>query len=97
MRVSHYEPGTQLAYDLTGVVPAVPGRVKLEVDKFVGGGFAGQVCSHDQGVGGVQVDGRSRVRSLRAAGDNPGRRTLSSATQTRTRNPYDPGQDRLNP
>jgi hypothetical protein len=43
MRVSRYEPGTQLTYDLRGVVPANPGRVQLEVEKFVGGGFAGQV------------------------------------------------------
>jgi len=43
MRVQRYEPGTQLTYDMTGVVPARGARVTLEIDRFVGGGFAGQV------------------------------------------------------
>ncbi len=43
MRVSRYEPGTELTYDMTGVSQAKTGRVHLVVEKFVGGGFAGQV------------------------------------------------------
>jgi hypothetical protein len=42
-RVDRYEPGTELAYDMTGVFPATPARVTVVVDRFVGGGFAGQV------------------------------------------------------
>ena len=43
MRVERYEAGTELVCDVTGVVPARPARVRLVVEKFVGGGFAGQV------------------------------------------------------
>ena len=43
MRVERYEAGAELAYDVTGVCPARPARVRLRVDKVVGGGFAGQV------------------------------------------------------
>ena len=43
LRVERYDAGTVLEYEVTGVWPAVGGRVRLEVDKFVGGGFAGQV------------------------------------------------------
>ncbi|GAG96281.1 unnamed protein product [marine sediment metagenome] len=43
LRVKRYEPGQILNYDLKGFAPAGEGRVKLEIDKFVGGGFAGQV------------------------------------------------------
>jgi hypothetical protein len=43
MRVARYEPGTELVYDVTGVAPAREARVRLRVDRFVGGGFAGQV------------------------------------------------------
>jgi len=38
-----YEPGQQLRYEITGVFPAKTGHVALEVERFVGGGFAGQV------------------------------------------------------
>ncbi len=43
MRVERYEPGDELSYDVTGVAPAIGGKVKLRVEKFIGGGFAGQV------------------------------------------------------
>lgn len=43
MRIERYEAGTELNYDVTGVSLAAEGRVRLFVDKFVGGGFAGQV------------------------------------------------------
>lgn len=42
-RPSRYEPGTVLSVGITGVWPAVEGRAELTVDKFLGGGFAGQV------------------------------------------------------
>ena len=43
MRFERYEPGTELVYDVTDVAQANHGRVRLVVEKFVGGGFAGQV------------------------------------------------------
>jgi len=43
MRVERYEAGTELVYDVTGVAHASKGRLRLVVEKFVGGGFAGQV------------------------------------------------------
>jgi hypothetical protein len=38
-----YDPGERLALAVTGVIPANAGRAVLEVERFVGGGFAGQV------------------------------------------------------
>ena len=43
MRTERYEAGTRLSYDIRGVFPDRPARVTLEIDRFVGGGFAGQV------------------------------------------------------
>jgi hypothetical protein len=43
-RIERYDTGDELEYDVTPTDAAgVPGRVKLEIEKFVGGGFAGQV------------------------------------------------------
>lgn len=43
IRLRRYEQGTELLYDIKGVVPVRYGRVKLRVEEFIGGGFAGQV------------------------------------------------------
>ena len=43
MRVDRYDAGTELVYEMTGVLPAHQATVRVKVDKFVGGGFAGQV------------------------------------------------------
>jgi hypothetical protein len=43
MRVGRYDAGTELSYDVTAVASGNKGRVSLVVEKFVGGGFAGQV------------------------------------------------------
>lgn len=43
LRLERYEPGTKLTYEVTGVVPAARASVQLEIERFVGGGFAGQV------------------------------------------------------
>ena len=43
MRIDKYDPGTELVYDITGVSPAYRAKATLLVEKFVGGGFAGQV------------------------------------------------------
>ncbi|VGO15193.1 hypothetical protein PDESU_03775 [Pontiella desulfatans] len=42
-RPVRYEKGTVLPIDITGVFPAISGKAELTVDKFLGGGFAGQV------------------------------------------------------
>ena len=43
LRVGRHDPGAELTYDVTGVLPARPARVSLAVERFIGGGFAGQV------------------------------------------------------
>lgn len=43
MRVDRLEAGTELEYEVTGVSEADKATVRLVIDKFVGGGFAGQV------------------------------------------------------
>ena len=43
MRVDCYDVGTELDYDVTEVAGANRGQVHLIIEKFVGGGFAGQV------------------------------------------------------
>jgi len=42
-RPVRYENGTVLPIEITGVFPAIAGKAELTVDKFLGGGFAGQV------------------------------------------------------
>jgi len=42
-RPARYENGTVLPIEITGVFPAIEGKAELTVDKFLGGGFAGQV------------------------------------------------------
>ena len=42
-RPTRYETGTVLPIDVTGVFPAISGKAELMIDKFLGGGFAGQV------------------------------------------------------
>ena len=43
MRIGRYEAGDELTYEVTGVAPAATATVRLAVERFVGGGFAGQV------------------------------------------------------
>ena len=43
IRSSRYEPGTVLDYDLRGVIPDGRAKARFEVEKYVGGGYAGQV------------------------------------------------------
>ncbi|MBM3312593.1 MAG: hypothetical protein FJY80_13935, partial [Candidatus Aminicenantes bacterium] len=42
-RLRRYEAGTELEYEIRGVVPDGRARARFEVEKFVGGGYAGQV------------------------------------------------------
>jgi hypothetical protein len=63
IRLRRYEQGAELFYDIKGVIPAKLGRVKLIVEEFIGGGYAGQVYrvkvldikSSEGGVEGIQV------------------------------------------
>jgi len=48
MRIRRFDPGTELTYDVQGILPLrggqpVTARVSMVVEKFIGGGFAGQV------------------------------------------------------
>ena len=43
MRVKRYDEGTELTYEVTSVTNTNKGQVHLVIEKFVGGGFAGQV------------------------------------------------------
>ncbi|MGD9136955.1 MAG: hypothetical protein PVH42_09340 [Desulfobacterales bacterium] len=72
MSYERYETGTVLTYDVTGVAQASKARVSLVVDKFVGGGFAGQVYrvklekieSEDGPIEGLEIGGRYAVKIL---------------------------------
>jgi hypothetical protein len=56
MRIGRYDPGTERVYELREVAGKGVGRVRLKIERFVGGGFAGQVY-------------RVRVRELLAGSD----------------------------
>ncbi len=43
MKVSRYEPGTELHYPITPLPARNTAQVRLQIERFVGGGFAGQV------------------------------------------------------
>ncbi len=43
MRISRYDAGDELTYEVSGIVRPETARVYLTVEKFIGGGFAGQV------------------------------------------------------
>ena len=69
-RIVRYEPGTVLTYELTGVAPARRATVRLAVERFVGGGFAGQVYRVEvkslegDPIEGLAVGGRYAVKIL---------------------------------
>jgi hypothetical protein len=72
MRVEHYDPGTELVYLATGIESRLEARVRLLVERFVGGGFAGQVYrveilgidSDDGRLEGLEVGGRYALKIL---------------------------------
>ncbi len=43
MRVGRYDEGQELSYTVTAVAGGNVGRIRVRVERFVGGGFAGQV------------------------------------------------------
>ena len=72
MRIERYEAGTELEYDVIGVDDAVNARLRLVIDKFIGGGFAGQVyrvkvieiISQEQSIDQIKVGGVYAVKIL---------------------------------
>ncbi len=72
MRIEHYDAGTELTYEVTGVAPAAGATVRMTVDKFVGGGFAGQVYrvnvtgidAPDGEIPGLEVGGTYAIKIL---------------------------------
>ncbi len=71
MRTDRFDPGTELSYDVTGVFPANEGKVRLNVEKFIGGGFAGQVyqvrityTESDGPLAGLEVGGIYAMKIL---------------------------------
>ncbi|MDO9577722.1 MAG: hypothetical protein Q7J16_07550 [Candidatus Cloacimonadales bacterium] len=43
MRITRYDAGMELVYDVQSLDDKKSGKIKIRLDKFVGGGFAGQV------------------------------------------------------
>jgi len=43
MRPERYEDGAELSYSLQFVEPLPPAEIKIRIERFIGGGFAGQV------------------------------------------------------
>ena len=69
MRISHYDAGTELSYDVTVFRDEEPAKVSLIVEKFIGGGFAGQVykvkiTAIDGEIEGVEVGGIYAIKIL---------------------------------
>ncbi|MCP4377025.1 MAG: hypothetical protein GY794_12710, partial [bacterium] len=72
MRAERYDAGQELSYEITGVSDAAPATVRLEIDKFVGGGFAGQVYrvkilnidSDSESPGGLEVGKKYAMKIL---------------------------------
>jgi hypothetical protein len=72
MQIERYEAGTELEYAVTGVETANKANVRLVIEKFIGGGFAGQVyrvkvlqiTTEDAPVDHLQVGGIYAVKIL---------------------------------
>ena len=63
-RITRYEAGDCLTLDLVGVAPAWRGRATFEVERYVGGGFAGQVYRARV----VRVEGGAAAQEALASG-----------------------------
>jgi len=68
MRVDRYDDGAELSYRVTGVTPAAEADVRLIVDRFVGGGFAGQVYR----VKVTRIDGVAQTPPVGSGGPSAG-------------------------
>ena len=58
IHLRRYEQGAELIYDIQGVVPAKLGQVKLVVEEFIGGGYAGSNYLSPQRICGQSSPGR---------------------------------------
>ena len=43
MKIDRYEDGSVLSYEIESVTSNIKGKITLKIEKFIGGGFAGQV------------------------------------------------------
>ena len=72
MRVVRYDAGSELIYDVTEVAGTHTARIRVVVEKFVGGGFAGQVYrvkvteihEPDGAIKGIEVGGIYAMKIL---------------------------------
>ncbi len=72
MHLERHENGTVLQFDFIGVAQANRAKVRLEVDKFIGGGFAGQVYrvrimdieAEDGAIEGLKIGGIYAIKIL---------------------------------
>ncbi|MFQ5805665.1 MAG: hypothetical protein ACE5I3_04360, partial [Phycisphaerae bacterium] len=72
-RRARYDPGEHLELTVTGVMPANAGRIVAEVERFVGGGFAGQVyrvkllevAPYEDAIEGLSVGQSYAIKILR--------------------------------
>ena len=72
MRVTRYEPGDLLHLPVTGVLPSRQATATVRIEKFVGGGFAGQVyrvfvdalAAEDGPIEGLEVGGPYAMKIL---------------------------------
>jgi len=70
LRVARYDAGEELTYEVTGVAPATTAKATLVIQKFVGGGFAGQVYRvrvdqvEGQPIAGLDVGQRLAMKLL---------------------------------
>jgi hypothetical protein len=69
MRISRYDAGTELTYQVQGIGREEKAKVHLVVEKFVGGGFAGQVyrvkiTGIEGAIDGIEVGKVSAIKIL---------------------------------
>jgi len=70
MRVIRYDAGDELSYDMSSVADGHSAKVHLVVEKFVGGGFAGQVYRvkilniEGDPIDGIEVNGKYAMKIL---------------------------------
>lgn len=69
MHISRYEPGTELSYEVIPVESKTAATVKVLIDKFIGGGYAGQVykvkiLENDGDVQGLEVGSTKALKIL---------------------------------
>jgi len=75
MRISCYDPGTELVYDVTAVGSADTARLRLVIEKFVGGGYAGQVYkvkilnTEGSSIEGIEAGGTCAMKILVPSAD----------------------------